>query len=128
MMQALKQLVPTKECRLPIIASPLRGGVFIANPRASIRKVMGVYEHELNNWLSKALPEVNMLLDIGANDGYFAFGCAAAFRRANKPGTIHCFEPDPHYCVVLERSAVRYLSPSIHIAITQKFVGSSWTL
>ncbi len=33
------------------------------------------------------------MLDIGATDGYFTFGCAAAFRRLGKPTEIIAFEP-----------------------------------
>jgi tRNA1(Val) A37 N6-methylase TrmN6 len=66
------------------------------SPRESLRFIFGLYEHELNNWISQALPRVDKVLDLGANAGYFTFGCAAALRRLRKTAEIHAFEPDAH--------------------------------
>ena len=69
----------------------------VMNRRESMRKILGLYEHELNGWLNEALKRVTRVLDVGANDGYFCFGCAAAFRRLGTNGSVVAFEPqDTH--------------------------------
>lgn len=83
---------------------PLRGGRAVMNPRNSLRKVFGLYEHELNAWLESALRLTNRVIDVGANDGYFTFGCAAAFRRLQKRSEIVAFEPDAEHCQSLSDS------------------------
>lgn len=118
-----KGVIPTADRRLLTLRGPLRGGTFYASPRASMRKVLGVYEHELNPWLYEAVDKVHALLDVGAADGYFAFGCAAAFKRSGKEGKIFCFEPQAHYCRLLERSAASYRRAGIQVSIVQKLVG-----
>ena len=122
--KALKALIPDAALRLPILGGPFAGGFFIGRPRDSLRKVMGVYEHELNPWLIKVLPRVNVVLDLGGNVGYFSFGCAAAFRRKDIVTAIICFEPDEYYCQILEQGAGRYRSSKLDITIVQKFVGA----
>lgn len=60
---------------------PFRGASLLLNPRHSFRKVFGVYGHENNAWLERALRRVSRVIDVGAANGYFTFGCATAFRR-----------------------------------------------
>jgi hypothetical protein len=90
----VKSLLPDRQVRLPVLRGPFRGASLYLNPRNSFRQVLGVYEHELNGWLEAVLPLVDTVIDVGANEGYFTFGCAAAFRRLNKTGEIVAFEPD----------------------------------
>jgi hypothetical protein len=119
-----KGIIPAANRRLLTLRGPLRGGKFYASPRASMRKVLGVYEHELNPWLYNAVDRVGALLDVGAADGYFAFGCAAAFERAGKAGKIFCFEPQAHYCDLLDRSAALCRRAGIDVSVVQKLVGN----
>lgn len=100
----LKSLLPNRPLPLPILGGPFRGAVIQLNPRHSLRKVFGVYEHELSNWLEKVLTEVNLVLDVGANDGYFTFGCAKFFRRLKKQGKIIAFEPIDFHFLQLQSS------------------------
>src|SRR5947209_10076602 len=88
----LKWLLPNRPVAMKIWRGPFRGARIVMNPRHSLRKVFGLYEHELNPWLEKALNRVNGVIDVGANDGYFTFGCAAAFRRLGKAGRIIAIE------------------------------------
>ena len=104
---------------------PFRGGMFYGNPRASMRKVLGLYEHELNPWLKQALPVVTGLLDLGGNDGYFTFGCAAAFARRSEPAHIVSFEPDPIYSAMLAEGVRRTRHTDVDIAVVPQFVGGS---
>jgi FkbM family methyltransferase len=103
--EALKFLLPDRPVLNRVWRGPFRGARIVMNPRNSLRKILGLYEHELNNWLEQALRRVTRVLDVGANDGYFTFGCAAAFRRLSQVGEIMAFEPDER-CVALLRESL----------------------
>jgi hypothetical protein len=92
----------------------------VLRPRVSLRKILGIYEHELNPWITRALSRVHRVLDLGANDGYFTFGCATVLARRGVPVEIVAFEPDRQHVDELEASLAR--SPS-GIRIVPKFVG-----
>ena len=94
---AFKQLLPNKPVRLRVLRGPFRGARIVMTPRNSMRKILGLYEWELNAWLVQALHRVTRVLDVGANDGYFTFGCAAAFRRLGNAGEIIAFEPQARH-------------------------------
>jgi methyltransferase FkbM-like protein len=101
---AFKSVLPNRPVPLRIWRGPLRGGRAVMNPRNSLRKVLGLYEHELNDWLGSALRLTTRVIDVGANDGYFTFGCAAAFQRQQKAGEIIAFEPDAEHFRSLSKS------------------------
>lgn len=104
--QALKSFLPDYPVATRILRGPFRGARVTINPRYSLRKVFGLYEHELNAWLETALWRVNRVLDVGANDGHFTFGCAAALRRLGKPGKIIATEPQARQVGTLLESVV----------------------
>jgi hypothetical protein len=83
-----KRVLPNRSIPARICRGPFRGARIVMNPRDSLRKIFGLYEHELNDWLEQALRRVSRVVDVGANDGYFTFGSAAAFRRLGKTGKI----------------------------------------
>jgi methyltransferase FkbM-like protein len=107
-----------------ILRGPFRGAVIVMNPRHSLRKIFGLYEHELNPWLTDVLPRVTRVLDVGANDGYFTFGCAAAFRRLGKAGEIIAFEPQPQHISSLRESMGEQPIGTSQINLLQMLVGS----
>ncbi len=76
-----------------ILAGPFRGARLILNPAHSKRKILGAYEHVLNPWLVTALKRVDVIWDVGANDGYFTYGCATAILRQGRRPHIVAFEP-----------------------------------
>lgn len=80
--------------RVRVWTGPFCGARLLLKPSISRRKILGVYESENNDWLRLALPLVNVVWDIGANDGYFTYGCAEALQRASKRPKILAFEPD----------------------------------
>ncbi len=88
-----------------------------------MRKVLGLYERELNPTLERILPSVSRVLDVGANDGYFTLGCAAAFRRLGKAGEIIAFEPQQQHVQTLQRSTRQDIIGATHISIFQTLVG-----
>jgi hypothetical protein len=102
-----------------IVRGPFRGAVVVMVPRNSMRKVLGLYERELNQWLERTLPRVNRVLDVGANDGYFTFGCAAAFQRLGKAGEIIAFEPQDQHIVTLRRSLEQQPGRTSYVTLLQ---------
>jgi hypothetical protein len=93
------------------------------NRRESLRKIFGLYEHELDGWLDEALTRVKRVLDVGANDGYFCFGCAAVFRRLGIKGTIVAFEPQQQHAQTLRDSVMTQKQGDVSIEIVQQLVG-----
>ena len=123
MMGIVKRLLPDRPTPMTVWRGPFRGARIVANPRASLRKVCGIYEHELNGWLSAALPRAHRLIDVGANDGYFSFGAAAALRRAGRSAEIICFEPDPRHLEELRRAIDIQRAPGPAMTLIDAMVG-----
>ncbi len=120
----LKALLPNRTLPLPILNGPFRGATIYLNPRYSLRKVFGIYEHELNGWLERVFPHVDTVLDVGANDGYFTFGCAAAFRRLSQAAEIIAFEPSPQHFEELRSRLYKQPKDKVKISIHNCLVGS----
>lgn len=121
--RSLKSVLPNRPVPLRIWRGPLRGGRAVMNPRNSLRKVFGLYEHELNAWLESALSLTNRVIDVGANDGYFTFGCAAAYRRLRKRSEIVAFEPDGEHFASLSDSLRSQPHGLCEFKLVQSFVG-----
>lgn len=119
----LKSLLPDQAVPVRIWRGPFRGARMVMKPRDSLRKIFGLYEHELNPWLERALRRVSRVLDVGANDGYFTFGCAAAFRRMGKTGEIISFEPQARHVKELRDSLSTQGDSGIHFEIVHALVG-----
>jgi Methyltransferase FkbM domain len=119
----IKSVIPNRPARVHIWRGPFRGARIVTNPRHSLRKIVGLYEHEINGWLEAALQRVTRVVDVGANDGYFTFGCAAAFRRLNKSGEIVAFEPLEQHFKTLQRSLHEQTKTAVPITLVQKLVG-----
>jgi len=123
MKSLLKVLLPDRMLRMPILLGPFRGARVQLNPRQSVRMMLGLYEHELTGWLKAVMPQVNLVLDVGANAGYFSLGCAARWRRLGKAGEIIAFEPDLAAFENLQAGAQAWTSKQIRISLNQCFVG-----
>jgi hypothetical protein len=119
----LKSLLPDRPVPMRIWCGPFRGARVVMNPRDSLRKILGLYEHELNRWLEQALRRVMRVIDVGANDGYFTFGSAATFRRLGKTGEIIGFEPQAHHVRKLKDSIAGQGRSDISIKIIHALVG-----
>lgn len=123
MLNQLKRLLPDRAVPMRVWRGPFRGARVVMNPRASLRKAFGLYEHELNGWLDRALSRVSRVLDVGANDGYFTLGSAAAFRRLGIAGDLVSFEPQARYVDQLT-AAIREQPPSaMRFSIVPSMVG-----
>jgi hypothetical protein len=122
--RAIKKLLPNHPRPMTVLRGPFRGARIFMNPRASLRKVTGLYEHELNGWLAQALPKVTRVLDVGANDGYFAFGCAAAFQRLGINGEIVGYEPQTVHCDTLQETVGLQSPGQAKVKVVQAMVGA----
>jgi hypothetical protein len=120
----LKSVIPDREMPVRILFGPFRGAVIVLNPRSSLRKIFGLYERELNCWLQRLLPAVSKIIDVGANDGYFTFGCAAAFARLGTVGEIISFEPQEQHARTLRQTIGQESNGTVRIKIVQSLVGS----
>lgn len=124
-LKLLKSLLPDRTKPTRILRGPFRGAVIVMNPRNSMRKVFGLYERELNFCLERVLPLVTRVLDVGANDGYFTLGCAAAFQRLGKKACeIIAFEPQQKHAYTLRQSIDQKTVGPTKINIFQTLVGS----
>jgi Methyltransferase FkbM domain len=124
----LKRLVfSNRAAPTRILRGPFRGAVIVINRRDSLRKIFGLYEHELNSWLDNALSRVHRVLDVGANDGYFTFGCAAALRRKGRFGEILAFEPQAQYMDLLQKSVAVQPFETLQISLSQSSAGCEIT-
>jgi hypothetical protein len=120
---ALRNAVLSSEPRfVRIFRGPFRGAHICTVPRDNLRKLFGLYEHELNHWLERVLLRVDSVIDVGANDGYFTFGCAAALQRQRRRATILSFEPQFMCCERLEATLRAYPS-QVTIKIVRSYVG-----
>ena len=119
----VKSLLPEGPVSLPIVRGPFRGGRFYSSPRVSLRKVFGLYESELNPGVAEALKRTDLVLDVGANDGYFTFGCAAAMKRRGKAVRIISFEPLSNHVRQLEIARSQAGFTISEIEIVPKLVG-----
>lgn len=119
----IKGLLPNRAVPTRIWRGPFRGARIVMNPRHSLRKIFGLYEHELNAWLELALGRVERVIDVGANDGYFTFGCIAALRRYGRNGRILAFEPEKRPVQELRESLRAHKQNAEQVEIVQAFVG-----
>jgi hypothetical protein len=118
----LKGLLPEQARPMRVLRGPFRGAIIVMSPRHSMRKVLGIYEHELNVWIEKVLSSVTRVVDVGANDGYFCLGCATALRRRGIKGEVIAFEPQQE-CVQTLRASIG-LSGMHHVRVIELLVGS----
>jgi Methyltransferase FkbM domain len=125
---ALKSILPDRPMPVRIWRGPLRGGRAVMNPRHSLRKIFGLYEHELNAWLDAALRLTDRVIDVGANDGYFTFGCAAAFQRLHKQGEIVAFEPEAESFRSLSNGLRDQATELVRFSLVHGFVGTEETV
>lgn len=123
MLTRLKTLLPDRPTPMRIWRGPFRGAHVVMNPRTSMRKCFGLYEHELNSWLEQALDRVTRVLDVGANDGYFTFGCAAALRRRGVSASVVAFEPDSRHVAALRWALAQQPGLDISVEVVPSMVG-----
>ena len=75
----IKSLLPDRPVPTRILRGPFRGARIVMNPRESLRKVFGLYEHELNAWLDHALKRVTRARPVGTPRYSATFAASAGF-------------------------------------------------
>lgn len=121
----LKSLLPNRPIPLPILSGPFQGARIHLNPRNSLRKVCGVYEYQLNKWLKEVLSSRTSVFDVGANDGYFTYGCAKAIKRYHQKGYILAFDPAMDEHPALKNSATSSQYAGINFEFLPLYVGAN---
>lgn len=82
--------------RTTILRGPFRGASMYLDRRISKRKIFGIYEYILNDWLGKKILLHSNYIDIGANNGYHTYGFAhAALRAGHEKVKVIAVEPEP---------------------------------
>jgi Methyltransferase FkbM domain len=120
----IHSLLPDRAMPMRIWRGPFRGARIVMNPRHSLRKMLGLYEHELNAWLELALGRVDRVIDVGANDGYLTFGSLAALRRHRRSARIVAFEPEERPVRELRESLRAQHQDATQVEIVQSYVGN----
>jgi Methyltransferase FkbM domain len=105
-----------------ILGGPFRGARMLLNPSDSKRKVFGIYEHVLNEWITKTIIGKQFVLDIGANTGYDTYGFAYLLSKNNSDNpVVLAFEPDMFEELQIPQQWDCY--SSVHREIIKKYVG-----
>ena len=105
-----------------ILNGPFKGMILADLRRGSEYgpKYLGTYESELYPYLDeyKCLDKPIMIIDIGADDGYYSIG----FTKILKKGVIYSYELNPESCVHLQKNIEinQSLNNSIQINVLNK--------
>lgn len=82
-----------KLVKTQILRGPFRGAKVFLDRSASKRKIFGLYEHVLNDWLEAKIAKHTTFIDVGANNGYHTFGFAHACLRSGRRPHVIAIEP-----------------------------------
>jgi hypothetical protein len=89
------KLFSDKPQRFSVLGGPFKGATVFLNPKNSKRKLFGLYEHVLNDWIRSTADKVQFVFDVGANTGYDTYGFAHLLSKGNtQPTDIIAFEPE----------------------------------
>lgn len=87
--------------RLPIVRGPLRGHWWLPASRGKILRILGgTYEREQTRAFTERLGAGDVVLDIGANVGYYTLLSSVL---VGDNGRVFAFEPDPRIARWLRR-------------------------
>jgi len=104
--------------RVTIVRGPFKGTPLVPVSSYSWRKIFGIYEHVLNKWLESFVPHIEVVWDVGANDGYFCYGCAHRILEHRGQAVVVALEPGLEHddCFLREASHfVDYRSADFHL-------------
>jgi hypothetical protein len=111
---------------LRVLRGPFQGARMFLNPANSKRKLFGLYEHCLNDWIATVAPTKDFAFDAGSNTGYDLYGLAYLISRKNSRSIeIIGFEPEAKsYPELLIPSSWADYS-NCKIEIIEKFAGAN---
>ncbi len=91
----LHKLFSRQPTIVKIMGGPFKGAKLFLNPANSKRKLFGLYENVLNEWITQAVVGKQFVFDVGSNTGYDTYGFAHLLLRHNVPQpTVIAFEPE----------------------------------
>ena len=107
-----------------ILGGPFRGAKVYLNPANSKRKIFGLYEYVLNEWITKTIENKEFALDVGANTGYHTYGFACLLQKNNSQNpTVIAFEPETYPELDTPKGWDMY--SECRIEILKKYVGKN---
>lgn len=87
------------------------------------KKIFGLYEHVLNNWVASAIKGKQFVLDVGANTGYDTYGFAHLLLRDGAPDpVVLAFEPEDFVELSTPRGWSMYAG--CRIEVVRSYVGA----
>lgn len=108
-----------------MLRGPFKGAPIFCKLRNSKRKLFGVYEHVLNEWIADVLPSKQFVFDVGANTGYETYGFAWLLKRSTfKKPCIVAFEPQLSEVEELRIPLQWPEYKDCDIQLVEKFVGA----
>ena len=116
------RLFSTKPVPVKIKAGPFKGAKVFLNPANSKRKILGLYEHVLNRWITEKIKEKEFVMDVGANTGYDTYGFAHLLlsNGSNNP-VVLAFEPEKYTELTTPKGWEEY--NGCRIEIIEKYIG-----
>lgn len=92
------------------------------NPNNRLQHLLGLYEREIYPYLKKGIKKSDILVDVGANDGYFVL----SFLKTGKK-VIAC-EPGNIVIDLLENCSINRFNVNEHFSLITKFIGANNTV
>jgi len=111
--------------KMRILGGPFKGASVYLNPANSKRKIFGLYEYCINDWIKQTAPEKNFAFDVGANSGYDTYGLAHLLSNNNtKEANILSIEPEASSMPELLRPKSWKCYSNTKFKIIEKFADS----
>lgn len=100
-----------------ILSGPGKGIVMNYDINNRFQHLLGSYEREIYSYLSNGMRKSNVLIDVGANDGYYVM----AFLKTGKQ-VIAC-EPGPMNKEIIKNAALNGFKEGEHFFLEKRLVG-----
>lgn len=108
-----------------ILRGPFKGARVFLNPANSKRMLFGLYESQLNGWLSEHAPNKDFAFDVGAQAGYDTYGLAHLLSGGNKKEVhIVSFEPEADLYPELTTPQSWDCYSNCHIKVVSRFASA----
>ncbi|PPD04064.1 MAG: hypothetical protein CTY29_07255 [Methylobacter sp.] len=119
----INRFLPKNPTQVSILSGPFQGAKMYLNLNTSKRKIFGLYEYVLNDWILKKIINKQFVLDIGANTGYDTYGFAHLLIKngATNPFVLS-FEPDDYIELSTPKDWSTY--KKCKIELIKKYVGA----
>lgn len=114
--------------KMRVVRGPFQGAEVFLNPANSMRKLFGIYEHVLNDWIADVVKTKNFAFDVGANTGYDTYGLAHLLSKGNtEKAEVIAIEPEASQFPELLTPKTWSCYSQCNIEIIEKFASSSVT-